>query len=383
MNPIQAIPSYAKPTVIISMAAVFERGPGVYGQQINANEIYSNRREPLTYAMRSTVFDFDVLQPIMNSVTSDWLYGALDHIMLQTPAPQWSRDGWAFTPVDLSMLPNITIRANSGNIKDHSNEFELLPSSSNASLTTSALRARLQCETIPTLDDSWYNKSSSNDIGYKNITRRLNMTGYLLPGTIYDGKPYGTSLFANPGRIYCCSNQTDDKGRSAVGYWSVVQPEQWFGGTELTGGKDRNPWTKPGPDQWPGNFTIKWIVGPTVQTHMSIWINNAPSSYKLMQFTEIPALSFLHCQPIVEEATAKLTIGRASGEVLEYKVLDTPKPAADAWKAHFGRINHDGSVVKYNRTISGMGSKIPENYTAGVRYVENHVRKFQTRKLTV
>ena len=360
--------------VIISMAAIFERDLGVVTQVVDIDQSYATRREPLTYAMSSAQTDADVLQPTMLHSTSDWLYSALDQILLQTPPPAWTRDGWAFAPIALGSLPNMTIRANKGNTKPDKDEPTLLSSSANASFVTTALRARLQCESIPTTDPSWFPRNAVNDLNssYPNTARRLNSTGYLLPKIIFNNTSYNTSISANQARVFCCHNETDDVGRSAVAYWSHTNPEQFFQPDIVS--QQSYVWNGRGPSHWPGNFTIKWMVGPTVKSKMTIYTDSAPGDYNVMQFKEVPSMQFLNCKPVIEQSNAKITVARSSGEVLNYRLLDAPQPQNDAWTAHFqnGRVGSDGSLSNYTYirpNITAPGPLPVENYTAGIRYV--------------
>ena len=45
---------------------------------------------------------------------TDWLKASLDEIMLKSASPSWTKDEWAFRPVELRGLPDITVPQNTG-----------------------------------------------------------------------------------------------------------------------------------------------------------------------------------------------------------------------------------------------------------------------------
>jgi hypothetical protein len=62
--------------VVVAMAAVFERNPGVYKQPAAVRPMMSDRVMPLTYEKGRSVADMS-LNSIMRGTTGDWMYSAL------------------------------------------------------------------------------------------------------------------------------------------------------------------------------------------------------------------------------------------------------------------------------------------------------------------
>lgn len=363
------------------MAAVFERQAGAHTQPITVDRGFATRQDHLTYQHTNVTKDADFFQDTMRTVTGDWLYSALDQLTLQAEPPAWSRDGWSFTPIVIESLPDVSLRSKKESSSQYDENSEVFFSAANVSLSTSAVRARLECDRITPKDTSWYNMNETAILegelsrSVKNMTGRLNVTGYVLPRTIFDKDPYQTTIFTTPSRVFCCANETDSSANSAVGFWSHVKPDEWWG--------SRSEWVGFGPKVWPGNFTIKWIVGPTTTTSLTIYTNSEPSYYKLMQFTEIPTMEVLTCRPVIEQTDARVTVARSSGQVLGFELLGDPQPQQDIWNMDFGAINLNNSRLE----------RFGKNYTAEMRYVyffhihitvnkkHNHVRKKVTNSI--
>ncbi|CAO2656417.1 Nn.00g052200.m01.CDS01 [Neocucurbitaria sp. VM-36] len=347
--------------LIVSMAAIFERNAGTFSTSTVIDRTQVIRVEPLHYNHTKITSDREFFQDTMKTVTSDWLYSALDQLTLQAEQPAWSRDGWSFSPVDLNMLPDSPTHKPSRASNKHNNDSQLLASAVNITLTTSALRGRLQCDIIPTEDSSWFTENEvdlfekENSTGARDLRERLNRTGYILPQTVFNNTTYQTSIYSRKSTVVCCSNETDPAGRSAVGYWSHTNPDQWWN-NDPDGGF--SAWTGFGPQTWPPNFAIKWIAGTTVISNVTAYSNNVPSYYKVLQFREIPDMSFLNCKPVVEKSDAKITVARSSGQVLEYELSGEPEAQEDAWSAHFDPVDGNGKL-----NISQTA-----NFTAKVSY---------------
>ncbi|KAF2129747.1 hypothetical protein P153DRAFT_366257 [Dothidotthia symphoricarpi CBS 119687] len=342
--------------LIIAMAAVFEKQAGIYTRPMTIDRALATRQDHLTYQHTNVSTDANLLQHIMRTETADWLYSALDQLTLQAQSPAWSLDGWSFTPIVIESVPDTSLRQGSRNQDYDEESSELFFSAANVSLTTSAIRARLECNRITPTDSSWYNMNETAILeaelskSVRNMTGHLNVTGYVLPRTIFDKDTYQTTIFTTPSRVFCCANGTDDGANSAVGYWSHTDPDQWWA--------DRSEWTGFGPKSWPGNFTIKWIVGPATTSNLTIYTNSEASYYKLMQFTEIPALEILTCKPVIEQTDARVTIARSSSQVLDFELLGDPQRQHEIWNMDFDAISLNGSQ-------EGMFGK---NYTVEMSY---------------
>jgi hypothetical protein len=168
------------------------------------------------------------------------------------------------------------------------------------------------------------------------VKDRLNRTGYILPSTIFANTSRETSIFSRSSKVICCSNETDTAGRSAVGYWSQMNTTQWWKADPTLGSSS---WKEFGPDTWPPNFAVKWILGETVTSNVTAYTNAAASSYKIMQFAKIPDMTFLDCKPVIEKADAEVMVAHATGQVLSFNILNDPQTQLDPWSSHFGHVN--------------------------------------------
>lgn len=299
------------------MASVFENETGAYSQTVTIQRPLRLRQGPLEYLHRGLW----LIQGDTVLKTGDWLYTALDEITLKTEAPAWSWEGWSFLPIGLQALPNMTLNQHMGR-KQPENDENTSPVA-NVSFITTALKARLDCTSVPVLNDFWLDDINVKYSGQLYETRK----GYAVPSILFDNTPYNTSTRSSPSRLRCCTNQTAPESLSAIGYWSFNNPNRWN-------------WTVPRLDrsEWPGNFLVKWILGiantiTVGETQANT--GNIVRNMSLLYFPKAPKLQALECSPVIEYADAKVTVARASGQVLEYEILESPRPAVEAWSAAF------------------------------------------------
>jgi hypothetical protein len=339
--------------VVIAMAAVFERQPGHHNQPTSVSPMLVDRVTPLKYSSSEK----RAWRDIMFSNTGDWMYSALDQIALGAPPPNWSKDGWVFAPINMDLLP-ATTKQRGKSQDDEQNSASVLVSTSNVTLETTAMRARLQCEAVPIHDDKWLTDEvavlvSENNRTIKNISAStLNITGKMLPTRLFVNTSLETTTLTGPYRVLCCSNETEE-AKSAVAYWSFVNGSTWISDSDLL-------WTGDVPigDEWPSNILIKNIVGSAYTTTMTIYTNNLPSFYTPLQFKEVPGLQALDCKPIIEQTKARVKVARSSAEVLDFELLEEPQPRSDVWKLNFD-IQKDAEQYKRSSLISRQATRPP------------------------
>lgn len=333
------------------MAAMFERGPSIAISTAHVNSTTTIRQLPLTYNHSTNPYytsrspygsQTPFLQDTMRITTSDWMYSALDQLTLNARQPDWSQDGWAFTPVNLGSFPSVRNYSTSTTVQKQGEANSLLISHTNVTLETSALRGRLQCSKIETKSPSWFTVNEvdlflgDNSTEAKEVKDRLNRTGYVLPKTVFNNTDHETSMFSRTSSIQCCSNETDPDGRAAVGYWSQINTTAWWG---FEGTLGNSAWVDYGPEIWPPNFAVKWIVGPTTTSNVTAYSDGVPSKYKIMQFKEVPPMTFLDCKPIIEKADAKIVLAHGTEQVLDFEILGEPQAQTEPWTAHFRHKN--------------------------------------------
>lgn len=337
------------------MAAMFERSPGTVTTVSQMATTVAPRQMPLTYnhsvnpyfTLSSTYgTQASFLQDTMRIATSDWMYSALDQMTLDTQQPDWSQDGWTFTPVNIGELPSVRNYSTSATSRKDVEADSLLVSRVNVTLETSALRARLQCNKVDTENPSWFTNNEidlfpgENSTEAKDAMMRLNRTGYVLPSIVFGNTSHETSVFSRTSSIQCCSNETDPNGRAAVGYWSQMNTTAWWGFEATLGSA---AWVDMGPEAWPPNFAVKWIVGPTTISNITAYSDGALSKYKIMQFKEVPPMAFVDCKPVIEKAKARVILVHGTGQVLDYEILGEPQAQTDPWTAHFRHANESNN----------------------------------------
>ncbi|CAO2655525.1 Nn.00g043280.m01.CDS01 [Neocucurbitaria sp. VM-36] len=315
--------------LVISMAAIFESQGTFKTQSYSIDRTWINRQQPFQYT--TSIYPWFYLNDeILNTTRSDWLYTALNEITLQTASPAWTRDGWAFTPVDMQQLLIINSDQKTENTVNNNTVSNFVASSANVSFATTALRGRLECAPILPARSNWTSRiekaHTSDRIG--------NLTGIILPTLLGMSQMNNTPIFSAPRQMACCTNGTDG-GQSVVAYWSsnnsYIDEEQ--------------PWsTIPYEDGWVRNFTVKWIVGSgkTAEVSGQRDLSTSPNvvmadgsrpagNVTLLYYEEQPHIQIMNCEPVLETANARITVDRSSGQVLESMIIDEPKVASDAW----------------------------------------------------
>lgn len=348
------------------MAAVFERQAVTQEQpMIDADNTitapFSLRQEPLNFYQSddgTRERHFEITESLLEASKIQWLYNALDEIILDPPQLPWTKDEWVFTPLDIDPLPNVTMSSKATFEDENHSNSDPLSSPANISSITSALRSPLECSPIVVPNSSWLNRAA--DV-YPDRTNET-LPGFALPTTLFNGELYNTSVFSIPRRLSCCANGTDPGGQAVVAYWtsnsSMLEPEDpadlsqncTTTVTENTTETCCESFSHPSSGtenvvvhgSWYRNFTIKWIVGPGATAEISgaelntTYQNNGDTfgnaSEELLYFTEEPTMSIMNCAPIIEVANASVIVARSSGNVLDFVLLSDTQPDQNAWE---------------------------------------------------
>ena len=290
------------------------------------------RQEPFEFSIGVGKRPFYLTDSLLKTSESDWLYNALDDITLNTPVRPWTSDEWVFTPVNITNQddPSVLYVA-SASQSEARNVAASITSSFNVSLTTSALRGRLECEAITVSGTDWLD--NVQDV-YPNRFDQ-SVTGHVLPVTLAMEEGFAAPTFSAPRRLACCTNGTENGGQSIVAYWSSntsvydEQPSISLDPNQPEDFKVSSGWTK--------DFAIKWIVGSTASTLIpgtqENFISNTIGTVNetALYFTQEPQLSILKCNPIIEQAKATITFARDTSQILSYELLEPPQPVVGAW----------------------------------------------------
>jgi hypothetical protein len=357
--------------VIISMAAIFERQPVLNMQEtwdpfdtrLYMTAPFELRQEPLTWShTNGRTRDFEINSVLLEPSKIEWLYNALDEIVLEAPQLAWTKDEWVFTPLNMERLPNVTHSSKRDSESEIGSKSDTLVSPANVSFVTSAIRSRLQCSPITVPGSDWLERAA--DVFPDRINKTLE--GFTLPTVLFEDQPYNTSVFSVPRRLSCCANGTGPGQQAVVAYWSsnssmIEQKDPQSGilrctsvefenGNCTTESLPSDPVSEDGPvdvvvhGSWYRNFTIKWIVGLGATAKISgadlfsdpsvIQVNPlfGSADEELLYFTEEPNMAIMNCVAVIENTTAGVIVARSSGNVLDYSLLADPQPADEAWK---------------------------------------------------
>ncbi|KAJ4355215.1 hypothetical protein N0V95_003110 [Ascochyta clinopodiicola] len=282
------------------------------------------RQEPFDFGIGLSQRPFYLSDSLLGTSDTDWLYNALDDITLNTPMLPWTGDEWIFTPVNLTGWDD---QSQSGS----QNEAASFTSSFNVSLTTSALRSRLECGAVTVSSSAWLDDVRSV---YPNRFDK-SATGYVLPMTVSTTGDFAAPVFSAPRRIACCTNGTDKSKQSVIAYWSSnssLYDQQPAISVDLDEAEDTIV-----SSEWKKDFAIKWIVGSAASTVVpgteSNFLSNSIGSANetVLYFLKEPQTSIMRCTPIIEQTNASITFARDTKQVLKYKLLEEPQPAIGAW----------------------------------------------------
>jgi len=319
------------------MSALFER----QAANVSHREILERTLEPREIPIITTVKTyegrtaeprpslppFEVLDNLLMNPSKNWLPGAAIQLSLNGTKPSWTQDDWSFIPLDLTSISQLDAK-------------ETMTFRDNVTITTSALRARLECEQIPEVANTSTWLIHTDEIQRsRDSPRQTDLEGleryYSLNSEIFGDSPSNTSAFATTAMLSCCSNGTKDDPDSAVaGYWSPVNVQN-FPNTDR---------------QWPVPFVTKWIVGKPV---------TVPGISKLqgqmLLFKDAPDLQAARCMPIVETSDAKVVVDVKTGVIQSYEIISSVGPAKSAWSEVFVRhaLTHGNATQQYDEEYRG------------------------------
>ncbi|KAI1360722.1 hypothetical protein F5Y08DRAFT_39755 [Xylaria arbuscula] len=344
----------------IVMSSLWTRAGGSLPHAVNVSRQLELRQVPQVsagveqFTSHAGNYKQTVISDLFDSMRTSWIYGAAVQTSLNGLEPPWSSRGWSFIPYDLSMVPNTTLQ--------HTRDEVLIPKySTNATIDTSAIRARLECSPYEYLDleDSrfWLTEwdltntsrwardmnavsmSRGFELGltddYDNIGKE-NVLLYLDQEPDLEGNY--TTFFVNNKRFQCCENKTNGQIDSgSVGYWSPnlrngsFYPD--FAGT------------------WPANFTVKWIHGTPVEGYCR---NDTKFECEpALMWADRPRMAALNCMPIIETADATVTVDASDGNVVDFVIRGEPQPDEYAWSEDFTKHKYnDSSGFDINITTS-------------------------------
>ena len=332
------------------MAAVFERHTVIHTQATNDKDIETIRsltikQEPFDFNIGIGQRPFYVTDGLLETSETDWLYRALDDITLQTSALPWTKDEWVFTPVNLTNNDDRSVlyvaTQDQSEVRNDASSFT---SSFNVSLTTSALRGRLECEAITVSTTDWLN--DINNV-YPNRFDK-SATGHVLPMTISMSDNFTAPVFSAPRRLACCTNGTDQNKQSVVAYWSS--------NNAVYDQRSAIPVDPNEPEGWTKDFAIKWIVGSAASTKIpgseSNFISNSIglANESVLYFNDEPQISIMKCNPVIERVNASITFARDTSLILKYELLEDPQPAMGAWDYAYDVVygNQEGNMSQGN-----------------------------------
>ncbi|KAF2146972.1 uncharacterized protein K452DRAFT_337305 [Aplosporella prunicola CBS 121167] len=336
----------------ITMSALLQRGTGIRFENFPLERNLRLRPVTTVYGedfptpeIQVLPHESGILTSLYAELSTNWLYSATIQATLNGSEPAWSRDGWSFIPLDLSKIPVSTKLQTDSNLT--------MALATNASLTTTAIRGRLECSPYEELNNisAWITEHhrTSDELSWK--------VGYEVGHDSEDDSGHyllDTSILGSPAWPLCCDNDTKhlDKG-SAIGYWS---PNTWVYENS----------------QHSMNFTTKWIYGKE-----SSLIQDTYDEEFYLLFQEVPSMEALHCKPIIEKATAHISINRYSSRVEQFEILDQPVADDEAWEyVWLEQKDSPGSTsytVRISYGVMFLDSMLAASYYGIASHQENPV----------
>ena len=224
---------------------------------------------------------------------SSWLFSALAECAYNSSPHSFSKDGWTFAPIDLDQ-----VNTNSAPIKvTNSTQRGVLQGPTlNMTYSTQALSGRVACSPIPD-SGQWMSVQNLSDPAAWDVLgnpKDLDV-GYELSN--HTRLNYFTS-FANQ----------STPSRVSIGQWL---PYGY--------GTEESLYIN-------SNFTVLWI-----NASFPRWYDDISTGPSRLIFSDKPQVAALNCMTILEAANASVTVSVNDGSVQEYKLLDQPRNATEAW----------------------------------------------------
>ncbi|KAJ5386228.1 hypothetical protein N7509_008769 [Penicillium cosmopolitanum] len=350
------------------MSALFDRRPGIVSQPVTLDRTLELREIPFVFPATQSLYpgslnDYTagIIADLYSNLSTHWMYTATVQLTLNGSQPAWSKDGWSFVPVRMDSLRNAKLPNN----LDES-EKTVNGAQSNVSFITPAMRGRIECSQLPVQAM----KNLSNWLTYRDFRNETIWNKSTIPDDLAGGFELGqtwadrgfptaitpftssvnltdclgcTSVFANPSEIQCCGNSSSSvwDPNVVVGYWSPnANPNAW--NTRL----------------WQQNFTAKFFHGGAVTGIKSN--DDLKTSYNPsvgLVFPNPPSASFLTCRPLVESATADITVNPENGIIQSFNITEPPKERQNAFSDNFlphnkTHASSETGYMTYNVTVS-------------------------------
>ncbi|KAF2424497.1 hypothetical protein EJ08DRAFT_595123 [Tothia fuscella] len=328
----------------VSMSAVFERDMGNQSRSLLVERALEIRRIPFLWQQSEQRYTGSqsrrLIASVYTNLTTNWMYGAAIQAVLNGSEPSWSLDGWSFIPINLT---NIHV--------DTRNELRGSQLPVDVTITTPAVRGRIECTPIDVLGDTskWLTVQDLSNSSIWSIPEELRglKHGYTID------KFFNSSAFADPHQLQCC---TDDSSSTpspvALGYWSPsntsFMPFDYY--------------------PWPINLTVKWVYGNASILRRAA-LEDLGNLNRLV-FNEPPRVQAIDCKPIIETDIATVTVDRDTGRVRKYWIHGNPTPDEAAWSDSFYVHNvTKGSQAEEDLDSNPYG---PRNLTTsyGILYLD-------------
>jgi hypothetical protein len=339
-------------TVTVSMSALFERQAANVLQSASLTRTLSLRQAPIItkIGMIEAVTDgrplqhvWEVLDTMYSDPPKNWLAGASIQLSLNGTHLPWTSDGWSFVPIDLSDINSPST------IHQNDSDAAAVNHSTNVTLQSNGIRARLECNPIAEVSDtsSWLARNKTElerGVYWDNYDLEGLEDSYWLNHTMFNGTPSNTSVFADWNMVRCCSNETSGAtGKAAIGYWSPTDAQKFSEGYPQV--------DKP----WPVPLVTKWIVGTPIQKFNRDFDPNDPTSPddSVLLFKEAPSLQAARCEPVIEVIQAMVTVDKDTAAIISFEPLEAPNHPDAAWSEAFKL--HDLSTLgtHYNQSYTG------------------------------
>lgn len=319
------------------MSALFELGAGVVSHPVTLNQTLEIRNTLLTSNGTEWLNPF-------SSLSKNYMYTSTIELSMNGTPPAWSKDGWSFIPLETLGLKDVDLpKSLDSNLQADGSQF-------NISFTTQALRGRVKCTQLP----AHVFEEVSNWLTPVNLTDHQEWDVSTIPHGIDKAYklgrpftsirnpveqissyicPFDTSEFLNSilgctpvspakAEIRCCKNGSSNEWSpsAAVGYWTVGHG---------------------------ANVIAKWVHGQSVSNIKGNPDNGYDNANELLfGFSEPPSIISMNCTPIIEWATADITVNPKSGKIQNFNVTGTAHTITNAFSGSMPVSSDDPSYNK-------------------------------------
>lgn len=325
----------------ISMAAIWTREPGILIIDVDLVKQFDMRTVPHVFENALAPAHREVQLFAYPRITehlyggsmyqTNWVYGSLAEIAFGASQPAWSKDGWSFAPVDLGAASKHVPKSSTG--KSSQTGQLGFGMTTNVTFDSTGVRGRIECSPVDATWSRWMVEITD----FSELEPLHNDSNTHLPNITS-----GFELLPEVRVRNFTKLPGDQPTTVAIGQWLHSN----YSSNDTRGNPLYTTTNSP-------NFTILWIqAGAPYRFVPEHWYSAYESPPRLI-FAKKPTVQAINCLPIFETANSRIKVNTQSNKVEDVALLETPKPAKDAWAD--GLTRHFNNQTAYSNFFYPTG----------------------------